>query len=97
MLDCVNSVSIFGTSIHNDDNNGKGYEELNYGLSLHFGSKALTDPISLDYQLGAFRNIYNGLAYWLGAEFSYYFTKEIIAAVDIRKSGHVFSYRIDLE
>ena len=128
----IGSVSFFGLSTHNDNNEGKGYEELNYGFSMHFGKRALTDSMFLDYQIGAFRNSYDDFAYWGGAEVSYHFNKEIIAVVDIRhwrtkrntyakrtavlypklrfrftekasfdwlirKSGHIFSYRIDLK
>lgn len=128
----LKAISLYGLSTHNDDNDGKGYEEFNYGVSVHFGESRIADTIDFSAQLGVFRNSYDDLAVWAGGELSFTFSERIIPTLDfrhwetkrktyqkraivvypklrfrindkttvdwlIRRSGYIFSYRIDLK
>lgn len=80
----IKSLSVFGLSTHKDNNNGKGYEEFNYGLAIHFAEYLLSNSLSLNLQVGAFRNSFDDLAVWSGGEVNYKFNEKIIGVADFR-------------
>jgi hypothetical protein len=66
----INSIGVYGISTHNDDNNGKGYNEKNIGFSVYYDHfKYQSIDISSEY--GMFRNSFYDDAYFVGIESVY--------------------------
>jgi len=63
----ISDIGFYGMSTHKDDNSGKGYQERNWGLSLHTTKQELWTGF-YQFQIGAFRNSFDDLAYWAGVE-----------------------------
>ena len=79
----ADEISIFGMSVHSDNNSGKGYEEENWGLAYHSKFKCL-HSLSCYASVGAFRNSYDDLASWMGLEVNYALTDFFHVGVDAR-------------
>ena len=76
----LNSVSFYGLSHHFDDNNGEGYNELNYGVAV--SAAILKDFFELE--VGYFRNSFNDDAYWVSLQKEFKLTKYFSFAGEAR-------------
>ena len=75
----ADKLLIYGTSYHFDDNNGLGYNELNWGLGY---SKAITEQVAIEG--GIFLNSFDDLAAYIAFDYTAIDTERWTAGVNLR-------------
>lgn len=79
-----NAISFYGTSSHNDNNNGEGYNERNLGLGAKWINKKNDKNIYTYYEIGIFENSFYDKTLWVALGVNYEVSNLIDIGINLR-------------